>query len=72
MLQKDKEVALKLGAIFLEENIFYIPNFFSKELLKKIKKEIDAEKKWEYYENGNTFDNNSSTFDSNNSTFDQG
>ena len=36
-----KEYLLNLGAVFLEENIFYIENFFSENLLKDIQKEID-------------------------------
>ena len=50
MLQEDKEYVLSLGAIFLEENIFYVPNFLSPEILSELKKEIDAEKDWEFTE----------------------
>jgi len=59
MLQEDKEYVLSLGAIFLEENIFYVPNFLSPEILSEIKKEIDAEKDWEFTEkeNGRNFTN---------------
>lgn len=55
MLQEDKDYAISIGAIFLEENIFYIPNFFNKDLIAKIKKEIDEEVDWTFSENGNSF-----------------
>lgn len=57
MLNEDKEYLLSLGAIFLEENIFYIPNFFDEDLLVAIKKEIDEEKEWQFTEkeNGRNF-----------------
>ena len=57
MLKEDRKTALKLGAFFLEENIFYIPNFIPIDLLKKIKIEIDAEKDWTYAEFGNEYEN---------------
>lgn len=53
MLKEDKDYVLSLGAIFLEENIFYIPNFFNEELLARIKKEIDEEKDWAFTEKEN-------------------
>lgn len=56
MKQIDKEYLVNLGAVFLEENIFYIENFFSENLLKDIQKEIYDEKEWIYTDvSGSTF-----------------
>lgn len=52
MNKEDKDYVLNLGAIFLEENIFYIPNFFPKDLVSAIREEIDAEVDWTHSENG--------------------
>jgi hypothetical protein len=55
MDQADKDYVLSLGAKFLDDGIFYIENFFPKEILDRINKEIEAEKEWVFEENGNTF-----------------
>ncbi|MFM8292147.1 MAG: hypothetical protein ACKOC4_10670, partial [Planctomycetia bacterium] len=55
MLQEDKDYLLSLGAIFLEENIFYIPNFFSKDLILKIEEEINKEIDWTFVDEGRSF-----------------
>lgn len=53
MLQEDKDYLLSIGAIFLEENIFYIPNFLTDDILKQIQKEIIEEKYWFFIEEEN-------------------
>jgi hypothetical protein len=55
MLQQDKDYVLSMGAVFLEENIFYIPNFFNKDLILKIEKEINEETKWTFDDHGKNF-----------------
>ena len=47
MLKEDRDFVLSLGAIFIEEEIFYIKNFLSDDLLSKIQKEIEHHNKLE-------------------------
>ena len=55
MNQEDKDFVLSKGAIFIEDEIFYIPDFFPKDLIKAIREEIDSEVDWFYSEHGATF-----------------
>jgi hypothetical protein len=55
MNKEDKDYVLSLGAIFLEENIFYIPNFLNENLVAKLLKETKEQTDWVYYERGRKF-----------------
>ena len=55
MLKEDRDYVLSLGAIFLEENIFYIPNFLSDEIISIIEKEIAQETEWSFDDFGRDF-----------------
>lgn len=55
MNKEDKDYVLSLGAIFLEENIFYIPNFFNDNLVANIMEEVKKQDDWVYYEHGRRF-----------------
>ena len=58
MNQIDKDWLInEYGAQFIEEGIFYIPDFFPSDLVAKILEEVESEVTWVHEENGNRFVN---------------
>lgn len=53
----DKEWLLSQGAIFIEDGIFYIPDFYPPHIVEKIMEEVKVETTWFHQEYNNNFEN---------------